>query len=240
MQDDRSGTAVERAGSLADVEQASEPPAAAPIRILVIADTRLYREGLTEVLGRDESLEVVAVVAHAADAIAVIARQLVDVVLLGLTPYDTRDATRTISAAHPGARVVALAVDDSPDEVVPLAEVGVCGYVPRDAALSDLVRTLRSVVRGESPCSPAVAAGLLQRLAALAGNGNGRETTRQLTAREQEVLSLMIEGLSNKQIAQRLYIELPTVKNHVHHVFEKLRVHRRAEAIAVVRRGSWH
>jgi len=217
-----------------------EPSGAAPIRILVIADTRLYREGLAEVLGRDESLEVVAAVPHVADAILVIPEQPVDVVLLGLTPYDTLDATRAISAAHPGTRLVALAVDDRPDEVIPLAEVGICGYVPRDAALADLVQTLRSVVRGESPCSPAVAAGLLQRLAALAGDGDGRAATEQLTAREQEVLSLIIEGLSNKQIAQCLYIELPTVKNHVHHVFEKLRVHRRTEAIAAVRRGSWH
>lgn len=229
--------AIDQSGTAAEV---SAPSDAKPIRILVIADTRLYREGLAEVLGREESLEVVAVVAHAADAVAIMAQQSVDVVLLGLTPGDTLGATRSISAAHPGARVVALAVDDRPDEVVPLAEVGICGYVPRDAALADLVRTLRSVVRGESPCSPAVAAGLLRRLAALAGDGDGRGTTGQLTAREQEVLSLMIEGLSNKQIAQRLYIELPTVKNHVHHVFEKLRVHRRTEAIAAVRRGSWH
>jgi two-component system, NarL family, nitrate/nitrite response regulator NarL len=218
----------------------AEPDAAPePIRVLVIADTRLYREGLTQVLGRTGSLVVTAAVTDAHEAAPVIEREAVDVVLLGLTAAESVHAARALTAAHGALRVVALAVDDRPEEVVPLAEVGICGYVPRDAALADLVRTLRSVVRGESPCSPAVAAGLLRRLAALAGNGHSPEATRALTVREQEVLALMGEGLSNKQIAQRLCIEVPTVKNHVHHVFEKLEVHRRTEAIAVVRRGSW-
>jgi two-component system nitrate/nitrite response regulator NarL len=211
-----------------------------PIRILIVSDTRLYREGLSDVFGRTGDLEVVAAVAHALDAVAVVSAEPVDVVLLGLAAADTLDAARLIVGAHAGVRLVALAVDDRPEDVVPLAEAGICGYVPRDAALSDLVGTLLSVVRGESPCSPGVAAGLLRRLAALAGGGDvPTQPPGHLTAREQQVLSLLGEGLSNKQIAHRLCIELPTVKNHVHHVLEKLQVHRRTEAVAVVRRGSW-
>ena len=212
---------------------------AQPIKILVVSDTRLYREGLAEVFGRAGSLRVVAAVAHALDAVSVLHSAPVDVVLLGLAAGDTLDAARLIGGAHAGVRIVALAVDDRPEDVVPLGEVGVCGYVPRDAALTDLVGTLRSVVRGESPCSPGVAAGLLRRLAALAGGGDPGQAPGRLTAREQEILSLLGEGLSNKQIACQLCIELPTVKNHVHHVLEKLQVHRRTEAVAVVRRGSW-
>ena len=239
MELDLPETSSARIASARGAQEEPEGPEAQPIRILVVADTRLYREGLAEVLRRARGLQVVAAVAHAYDGVAVVDREDVDVVLLGLTAGDTLDAARTICAAHAGLRIVALAVDDRPEEVIPLAEAGICGYVPRDAALTDLMLTLRSVVRGESPCSPAVAAGLLRRLATLAGNGDGHEATMQLTAREREVLSLLGAGLSNKQIAQRLCIELPTVKNHVHHVFEKLRVHRRTEAIAVVRRGSW-
>jgi two-component system, NarL family, nitrate/nitrite response regulator NarL len=214
--------------------------ATTPIRVLVVSDTLLYREGLAEVFGRAVSLRVVAAVAHTHDAVAVLDAEEVDVVLLGLAAGDTLDPARLIAGAHPGMRIVALAVDDRPEDIVPLAEAGICGYVPRDAALSDLVGTLRSVMRGESPCSPVVAAGLLRRLAALAGGAEPAvQQPGRLTAREQQVLSLLGEGLSNKQIARRLCIELPTVKNHVHHVLEKLQVHRRTEAVAIVRRGSW-
>jgi two-component system nitrate/nitrite response regulator NarL len=211
-----------------------------PIRILVVSDTRLYREGLAEVFGRTASLSVVATVAHASGAVTVLDDEHVDVVLLGLAGTDTLDAVRLIAGAHAGVRIVALAVDDRPEDVVPLVEAGACGYVARDAALTDLVGTVGSVVRGESPCSPSVAAGLLRRLAALAGARDAPASAPgRLTAREQQVLSLLGEGLSNKQIAHRLCIELPTVKNHVHHVLEKLQVSRRSEAVAVVRRGSW-
>src|SRR3954452_14903981 len=148
------------------LDATQERSAPRPIRIVVVSDTRLYREGLAEVFARTASLRVVAAAAHAEEALAGLAVQAVGVVLLSLDRADTLDPARLVVAAHPGVRVVALAVDDRPEDVVPLAEAGVCGYVPRDAALTDLVGTLRSVVRGESPCSPGVAAGLLRRLGA--------------------------------------------------------------------------
>jgi two-component system nitrate/nitrite response regulator NarL len=232
----------ERVEHSAGIDVALDGSGTRPIRVLVVSDTRLYREGLAEVFGRTASLVVVGAVAHALDAVEMLENEKVetDVVLLGLAADDTLQAAGFIGAAQPAVRIVALAVDDRPEGVIPLAEAGICGYVPRDAALADLIGTLRSIVRGESPCSPSVAAGLLRRLAALAGAVDaGPQVPARLTTREQEVLSLLGEGLSNKQIAQRLCIELPTVKNHVHHVLEKLQVSRRTEAVAVVRRGSW-
>jgi two-component system, NarL family, nitrate/nitrite response regulator NarL len=210
-----------------------------PIRILVVADIRLYREGLAEVFGRAGRLHVVAAVARPLDAVGVLDDETVDIVLLGLESAHSVTAAQTIVGAHPEARLVALAVDERPEDVVPLAEVGICGYVNRDAALPDLVATVESVARGELPCSPSVAAGLVRRLAALAARVGGPAPPACLTAREQEVLHLLGEGLSNKEIGRRLCIELPTVKNHVHHVLEKLHVRRRAEAVAVVRRAGW-
>jgi DNA-binding NarL/FixJ family response regulator len=209
-----------------------------PIRILVVADIRLYCEGLAEVFGRSGRLLVVAAVAHPLDAVDVLEAEAVDIVLLGLVG-GSAEAARTIVGAHPGARLVALAVEDRPEDFIPLVEVGICGYVPRDAALPDLVATVESVARGELPCSPCVAAGLVRRLAALTAGADGSAAALRLTAREQQVLDLLGEGHSNKEIGRRLCIELPTVKNHVHHVLDKLQVSRRAEAVAVVRRGGW-
>src|SRR4051794_20935106 len=102
-----------------------------PIRVLVVSDTRLYREGLAEVFGRTESLHVVATVAHALDAVAILDAEAIGVVLLGLGGRDTLAAARLIAGAHAGASIVALAVDDRPEDVVPLAEAGVCGYLAR-------------------------------------------------------------------------------------------------------------
>lgn len=205
----------------------------------MVADICLYREGLAEIFARTAKLSVVAAVAHPFDAIGVLDAEVVDIVLLGLGSEDSVRAARTIVGAHPGTRLVALAVEDRPEDVVPLAEVGICGYVPRDAALHHLVATVESVARGDLPCSPSVAGGLLRRLAALAARADDSAAAWRLTTREQQVLDLLGEGLSNKEIGRRLCIELPTVKNHVHHVLEKLQVRRRAEAVAVVRRGGW-
>lgn len=208
------------------------------IKVLVVADIRLYREGLAAVLGRSGRLEVVAAVAHPAEAIAILHASDVEIVLVGVSAADCAPAIGAIGRAHPRARVVALAVEESPEGVVPLAEMGIAGYVARDASLSDLIGTIECVSRGEMLCSPGVAAGLVRRLSTLSAHARPPAPEVLLTTRERQVLGLVGDGLSNKEIATRLCIEVPTVKNHVHNVLEKLRVRRRTEAVALVRRGG--
>lgn len=210
-----------------------------PIRVLVVADIRLYREGLADVLGRDGRLEVVAAVAHPLEAIAIMDAQDVQIVLLGLNAIDAAQGVAAIARVHPRALVVALAVDETAEDIVPLAEIGIAGYVARDASLPELIGTIECVSRGEMPCSPGVAAGLVRRLSALAAHAHPPTIDVRLTSRERQVLGLVEEGLSNKEIANRLCIEVPTVKNHVHNVLEKLQVRRRTEAVAIVRRSGW-
>src|SRR5439155_827652 len=108
----------------------------------------------------------------------------------------------------------------------------------REASIDDLVTVIESVARGEAICSPRVAAGLLRRVAALAAGHGGDLPRAQLTNREREIVRLIDNGLSNKEIARALGIEVATVKNHVHNILEKLQVHRRGEAAARVRGTS--
>jgi DNA-binding NarL/FixJ family response regulator len=207
------------------------------IRVLVVAGIRFYREGIAAALAADARFEVAGTAATAAQAAAELDRHAPDVVLLDLAGDDGAGTVRAFVDSAPGTQVVALGVTEADDHVLPLVEAGVAGYVTREASVDDLLATVASVAAGETICSPRMTATLLRRVALLARDrrpaaGNGRELTR----REREIVDLIDEGLSNKEIAARLRIELATVKNHVHNILDKLQVHRRGEAAAAVRR----
>jgi two-component system nitrate/nitrite response regulator NarL len=207
------------------------------IRALVVSDIRLYREGLAAALSAGSRCEVVATAPTGFAALEATEAHRPDVVLLDLALVDAGDAVAHLAAVDPPVKVVALGVREVPSEVIALAEAGVAGYVTRDATLDDLVEVVESVARGEMVCSPRIAALLLQRVAAARGRDVRRDRDARLTPRENEIVVLIDEGLSNKQIAQRLSIEVATVKNHVHSILEKLGVEGRAAAAAHVRRG---
>lgn len=149
------------------------------------------------------------------------------------------DAGRTcalrLRAALPEVRLIALAIDDTDESVVAWAEAGVAGFVTPDTSLEELMGVVECVAEGGTQCSPSATAALLRRLAELANHRASGPRTFQLTPREREVVALIDRGLSNKQIASELHIELATVKNHVHSVLEKLQVDRRGAAAAAVR-----
>lgn len=207
------------------------------IRVVVISGVCLYREGLAEMLGRTGSIAVVGSAADVAGAVARSERltEPPDVILLDTIPPDSMLRVAEVLAALPGVPVLALTVPNSEREIVAIAEAGIAGFVTSDASIEELVEAVESVARGEALCSPSVAAALMRRLASLARNGATPSPIGPLTTREREILELIDEGFSNKQIAQRLRIELPTVKNHVHHILVKLGVSRRAEAAALAR-----
>jgi two-component system nitrate/nitrite response regulator NarL len=131
--------------------------------------------------------------------------------------------------------LVALGVPEQEESVIRCAEAGIAAFVTRESSLPELVRVLQSALRGETLCSPSMARALLGRLATLAAEREPKPATAVLTVREVEILGLIDEGLSNKQIAARLVIELPTVKNHVHNILGKLDVRRRGDAAKQLR-----
>jgi two-component system, NarL family, nitrate/nitrite response regulator NarL len=219
-------------------------PSTAPIsqdvlrhRVAVVVEVALYREGLTIVLGGDPRFDVVASVPTVESAAPIVRRARPDMILLD-AGGPLRSAVRTLTRAAPGARVVALGIPEAESEVVACAEAQVAAIVTTDTSIDRLLATLERVARNETLYSPRVAAMLLRRVGAM-GNGHAlAEGCEPLTLREREIVELINDGLSNKEIAQHLCIELSTVKNHVHHVLEKLQVRRRGEAAAWLRARS--
>ncbi len=205
------------------------------IRVLIVAEIRLYREGLAEMLQGEPEIDVVATASGADEAVRELRERQPDVVLLDVAIPENAWLARALMAAVPGARIVALAVPEIEQEVLACAEAGVAGYVTREGSVEDVVAAVSAVARGEVLCSPRMAASLFQRVATLALERSPASIETRLTNRELEILDLIDQGLSNKEIARRLTIELSTVKNHVHNILDKLNVNRRAEAAAHAR-----
>jgi len=211
--------------------------AGGPIRVLVISPVRIYVEGLTHLLQKEPGIELAGTASILEEAMPFLDRSYVDVVLFDLTA-DVGEG-RGMDAVHRLTEasvvpVVVLGIPDRPAEVVACAEAGISGYVTIENTFADLVDTVRSATRGEFSCQGRVAAGLVLRLATLARERRPASAT-SLTARELEIVALIESGLSNKEIARRLSIQVTTVKNHVHNILEKLGVRRRTEAAARVR-----
>jgi two-component system nitrate/nitrite response regulator NarL len=201
------------------------------VQVVIVVAVRLYREGLTHALGQSGSLDVLGAVSSVELATNLVSWASVDVVLLS-TPVDQADREiRSLRRVAPGAKIVALAVPAGGNEAVRWAEAGAHGFITCDASLDELIVVVQSATRDEFPCSPRVAAALISHLGRRASAG-AEPAMRDLTRRETQVADLLDVGLSNKEIARQLHIGLPTVKNHVHNILDKLQVQRRGEAVA--------
>jgi two-component system, NarL family, nitrate/nitrite response regulator NarL len=208
------------------------------IRILIGCDVRLYSEGISQFLSGQPGVAIVGV-ADRSEAVLQQLEQLgPDIVLLDQGLPDSLDTLRQARRLRPDCRVIALGVPEQEEALLAWAEAGVAGLVPRNASVEDLHSTIASAVRGELHCSPSLAGTLLRRLASRADAAKDVGSGLPLTIREAEIVTLIDQGLSNKEIAVKLGIEVPTVKNHVHNLLSKLQVHRRAEAAARLRGKS--
>lgn len=208
------------------------------IRVLIVCDVRLYGEGVAVLLERNTNIEVAALVTDRRAAMLAAREYHLDVILVDAAMPDGLAIVRDMIDSDPATRVIALAVLDTEQEVFACVEAGASGYLSRQSASSDLIATIESVARGEAIVSPRMVASILRRVKALAGDHVSGIRRGQLTSRELEIVNLLERGLSNKHIASRLNIELSTVKNHVHNILEKLRVHRRSDIARELRGWS--
>jgi len=204
-------------------------------QIALLADVRFYREGLVRALEGCSQLEIVGSAPVNAAGLDLLRLKTPEIVLLEVAATRMTAIVQSILSAIPRGKVVALAIADEELDAVACAEAGAAGYVSSEASVDDLVATIVRVARGEFPCSPRVASLLARRISSLSAQGTLSEVRSTLTAREWQIVRLLDDGLSNKEIAQHLGIVVSTVKNHVHHILNKTRVSRRAQAAARLR-----
>jgi len=208
-------------------------PSSKKTTVAVIDDNRLVREALAALLGALPDLRVVAA-ATADPGFLTEAKPHVVLLDVGLSDQDSLRVAAAIRKEVPDARIIVMDLIPDNEDVVEFVNAGVCGFVLKDATFDEFVATIRSVAAGEKVLPARMTESLFSRIAKEA-DGRGREYVLEdvrMTRREREVIDLIGEGLSNKEIAQRLNIATHTVKSHVRNVMEKLALHTRLQIAA--------
>jgi len=213
------------------------------VSLIIVTDNRLFGECLASVLARCESFTILAVVQTAEEALQQIQEHQPDIILIDVHLPQTIVLTFTKQLTHdfPHVHVLLLGVTEAETEIQAYVEAGAGGYVLKNTPLHELQSVIELVTRGETMCSPHIAHAMFARLSELAqtsANGVTHEPVI-LSDRELEILQLIAEGWSNRQIAAHLYLSPHTVKNHVHNILKKLRVQRRLEAIKYASERQW-
>jgi DNA-binding NarL/FixJ family response regulator len=203
-------------------------------RLLIVDDHEVVRAGLRALLGLHDGFEVVGEAADGDEALRAALRLLPDVVLMDVRMEGTDgiEACRALRSELPHVHVLMLTSFGTQEAVLASLMAGAAGFLLKNAGQHDLVRAIRTVARGESLLDPAVTGLVTQRLVELSARSE-HPLLRALSAREREVLALVAQGGTNREIAERLVISEVTARNHVSHILEKLGVRRRAEAAAL-------
>jgi DNA-binding NarL/FixJ family response regulator len=208
------------------------------IRVLLVDDHAMVRAGLQQLLDGDEGIEVVGTAAEGGEAVRLVQQEQPDVVLMDLQMpgVDGVAATREIQQLAPATQVVILTSFSDRDRIVGALDAGAVGYLLKDAEPEEILAGVRAAARGESPLHPRAARELL---AARADPMSSRDAGQvELTPREREVLTLVRQGLANKQIARRLGISERTVKAHLTSCFQRIGVADRTQAAVWAERNG--
>jgi len=205
-----------------------------PIRVMLVDDHDMVRRGLATFLKAKPDLELVAEARGGAEALTVCNRVRPDVILMDLVmpELDGAETTRLILEKWPEIKVIALTSFQEKELIREALQAGAIGYLLKNVTVDELATAIRSANSGQSTLAPEAIQALLQSPAMEQPAGN----QYKLTEREMEVLVLVVDGLNNREIAERLFVSRATAKAHVSHIFDKLDVSNRAEAIALALR----
>ncbi len=226
---------TEQEDSMSTPQNDEQAPPERPLRLLVVDDHEVVRQGLVALLDRREEFQVVAEAGTMAESIVAARRFEPDLVIMDVRLPDGSgvEACREIRSERPETRVVMLT--SYPDEEAVLSAIiaGASGYLLKQIRGRDLVAALQSVARGDSLLDPGVTERVLERVRRAATGGEQDELS-QLTAQERKILLLVAEGKTNKEIAGEVFLSDKTVKNYVSSILSKLNLERRAQAAAFV------
>jgi DNA-binding NarL/FixJ family response regulator len=214
----------------------SSPSADAAIALVLIDDNRLLREGIVAMVSAQPGFKVLAASADANEALEKVREAKPDIVLVdfGLEGHDSLSLTATVHSEVPEAKVIVMGLLPSQEDVAHYVRAGASGFVMKDASFEEFFSTIRAVANGAQVLPSQLTQSLFSQIArnvAVKDKAKVIDAVR-LTARERQVIDLLGEGLSNKEIAGRLHIAVHTVKSHVHNVLEKLALHSRLEVAA--------
>jgi DNA-binding NarL/FixJ family response regulator len=212
------------------------------IKILIVDDLRLFRQGLRGLLEQEPDLNVVGTAADGQDAFTMVEETKPDIVLMDVSmpKLDGIQATRMIMERHPDVKILMLSLHNEDEKVIAAIRAGATGYVLKDADHKEFVRIIRSAFNGEAITSPFLA-NLAPRILSEVQNPSGMDEEIEkkikeqssLTGREGEILGLLLKGNSNKDIAKLTYVSTETVKTHLHNIYKKLGVKSRLETVAL-------
>jgi two-component system nitrate/nitrite response regulator NarL len=208
----------------------------ASIRILLVNQIRLLGNVLAAVLEDEPDMEVIGCATSVSQALDLAPKSDVILVNTGMSNGMALEFFQAVSKVELPTKVLALGLAESKEQILQYVEAGAAGYVLKDDSVEDLLRRIRGTYRGQVRVSPKIAAALMSRVTEYAQLLNqveaGIGNVDDLTPREQEILDLIGQGLTNQQIAEELVIEVGTVKNHVHNLLQKLDASSRHEAAA--------
>lgn len=211
------------------------------IKILIADDHAVVREGTRQILEREPDLKVVAEAGDGEEAVRLASSSKPDVAIIDIAmpKVDGIEATRQIKALYPTIAVLILTAYDDDQFVFSFLEAGAAGYLLKSVRGRELVDAVRAIYAGESVLHPAIARKVLNRFVPAPGKPRRQEPSDVLSKRETEVLRLASRGLSNQDIANELCLSLRTVQAHLGHIFNKLQVSSRTEAVVRALKEGW-
>jgi NarL family two-component system response regulator LiaR len=211
------------------------------IKILIADDHAVVRDGTRQILEHETDMDVVAEAADGNDAIKLAGTTRPDVAIIDIAMpgVDGIEATRQIKSLYPTVAVLILSAYDDDQFVFSLLEAGAAGYLLKSVRGRELIDAVRQVHAGESVLHPAIARKVLNRFVPAASKISGQKTAEILSEREIEVLKLATRGFSNQDIADELCLSLRTVQAHLGHIFNKLQVSSRTEAVVRALKEGW-
>jgi len=211
------------------------------IKILIADDHAVVREGTRRVLEQEPDMEVVGEAGDGEEAVTLATSLKPDVAIMDISmpKMDGIEATRRIKATCPSVNVLILSAYDDDQFIFSLLEAGAAGYLLKSVRSRELLDAIRAVYSGESVLHPAIARKVLNRFVSASGNPESKEPLGMLSDREMEVLKLAAKGLSNQDIADKLCLSIRTVQGHLGHIFNKLQVSSRTEAVVRALKEGW-